>query len=265
MPEFSHSSLPTARSSAIAAAGGPPHGHSQPRSGQARIGVDRGGDDQPRAGRAYQPSDNGEALLDLHHLRRQLGYFMRAMRRRWRLVAAIVASTFVVSLLALLVMPKSYHVETKILAQRNVVLPMLANPHRALPAESDTPTRLANEAVMSHDNLESIITQTNLLSTWKETRAPLLRAKDWVQSLFFGPMSRRDQTDAMIGMLEHRMWVTPAEGTVSIGVTWPNPVQAHQIVLTAQQNFIDERHTEEISTVEESIAILESHSARVHE
>lgn len=264
MAEFSHSSLPGTRSSTVAAHA-PSAAHAQARPALARIGAGRGGDDHPHATHAHRMPDGNDALLDLHHVRRQLAYFVHAMRRRWRLVAKIVASTFAVSVLALLVMPKSYHVETKILAQRNVVLPMLANPRRALPAESDTPTRLATETVMSHDNLESIITQTNLLANWKEARAPLLRAKDWVQSLFFGPMSKRDQTDAMIGMLEHRMWVTPGEGTVAIGVTWPDPVQAHQIVLTAQQNFIDDRHTAEISTVEESIAILESHAARVHE
>ena len=265
MPEFSRPSTSASRTPMTPGSAPTLGASTHPRDGDWRTIADRPATERIRPPRQQPGSDGSEALIDVHALLLQVGSFVRAVKRRRMLVAATLAATVAMSLLALLVIPKSYHVETKILAQRNVVLPMLANPKRALPAESDTPTRLASETVMSHDNLESIITQTNLLASWKETRAPLLRVKDWLQSRLRGPMSKQDQTAAMVGMLERRMWVTPGEGTVSIGVLWPDPVEAHQIVLTAQQNFIDERHTAEISTVEESIVILQSHSERVHE
>lgn len=214
----------------------------------------------PHTGDAHPP----EAFLDLQHARQYVGFWLRTLRRRWRLAASVFATTLAMAVLALVALPRSYHVETRILAQRNVVLPMLSNPRRTLPAEADTPTRLAAEAVMNHENLVAIIKQTNLVEQWDATRPPMLRAKDWARRMVRGPMSAQDRIDGLVGTLERRMWVRPGEGTVTIGITWPDPAMAYRVVLAAQQNFIEERHAAEVSTITESIAILETHANRIH-
>jgi hypothetical protein len=71
-------------------------------------------------------------------------------------------------------------------------------------------------------------------------------------------------------MLEKRLVVSAAaswqgEGTVSIGVEWPDAVMAHTIVEAAQQSFIEARHISELSNIAEAIAILEGHSELMRE
>jgi uncharacterized protein involved in exopolysaccharide biosynthesis len=58
--------------------------------------------------------------------------------------------------------------------------------------------------------------------------------------------------------------VNVGEGTVTIGITWPDPNMAYRIVQTAQENFLEERHTEELALISESIGILEEHAATVN-
>ena len=77
-------------------------------------------------------------------------------------------------------MPKTYHVQAKLLAQRNEVMTALSNPGRAVPWDADSPTRAAAETVLRRDNLISIIGITNLMEEWQRTRAPILRIKDAV-------------------------------------------------------------------------------------
>ena len=208
---------------------------------------------------------DGDTLLDLKRMRDVIGFVLRSVRRHLLLVSAIVAGMAGMAALALAVLPKAYVVETRILAQRNVVLPMLGNPQRTLPAESDTPTRLAAEAVMKRANLEAIITKTKLLDRWQSSRAPLARFRDWARERVSGPLTTQERTDALVGTLERRMWVNVGEGTVTIGVKWPDAVQAYEIVQNAQQNFLQERHGSEISAITESVGILEGHAARVHD
>jgi len=211
------------------------------------------------------PGDAGDALLDLRHARHLLGFVARSARRHRGLAIAVLAIVSAATGLAFAVMPRTYHTQTKILAQRNFMMPALGNPRRTVPLESDAPTRLATEAVMRRENLVAIVKQTNLLDEWRATRAPALRLKDWVVSLVAGPPSDEDQLDALIGTLEKRMYVVADEGTVVIGIHWPDANGAFRIVESAQRNFLEGRHASEVATIGESIGILEGHAATVHE
>jgi hypothetical protein len=61
------------------------------------------------------------------------------------------------------------------------------------------------------------------------------------------------------------MYVGAAEGTVTIGIDWPDAELAYRIVETAQHNFLEERHASEVSVIAEAISILETHAASVRE
>jgi uncharacterized protein involved in exopolysaccharide biosynthesis len=205
----------------------------------------------------------GDALLDVEHARQLLGFVGRSVRRHRALTAAIFGSVAAVTGLAFALLPRTYETQTKILAQRNFVMPALGNPKRTVPLESDAPTRLAAEAVMSRENLVAIIKQTNLLDEWRATRPLVLRLKDRVVSLVAGPPSEAEQLDALVGTLERRLWVVSDEETVAIGVRWPDANTAFLLVQSAQRNFLEGRHASEVATIGESIGILEGHATEV--
>lgn len=208
------------------------------------------------------PDASQDALFDISLLLHVVGYMRRALRRHRRVAVTSFASCVAMAVLALLVMPRTYSTEATILAQKNLVMPALGNPRRAVPNESDAPTKLAAETVKKRENLIAIIKQTNLMVEYREQRAPIVRARDWVRDLVVGKMKPDEELDALVGLLDDRIWVETGDGgTVRIGVRWPNAEMAHRLVQTAQDNFIAERHGNEISLIGESIGILEGHVA----
>jgi uncharacterized protein involved in exopolysaccharide biosynthesis len=197
--------------------------------------------------------------FDLHDMRMLSGFPRRAFRRRRRLGMAIFAAVLLSSIAASVLLQRHYYVETKFFAEKNMVMPALGNPRRAVPSEGDAPTKLAADAVMQRENLIEIIRETNLLGKWAEVRSPMGKAKDQLMTFLRGPMSDSDRVQSLVGMMENRMWVGSNEGTVTIGIDWVHPIMAYSIVQAAQQNFFEQRHVSEVSMIGESIGILEGH------
>lgn len=189
------------------------------------------------------------------------GFPLRSLKRHRKLSIAIPAVVLMIVAVVILVSQKHYFLETRFFAEKNFVMPALSNPRRAVTSESDSPTRLAAEAVMRRTNLLEIVRQTQLMSQWAKVRSPLGKLKDAITTKLSGPATESQRLQAMIGMLEKRMWVTTNEGTVTIGLDWPDPVVGTRIVQTAQQNFFEQRHASEVSLIGESIGILESYVA----
>jgi uncharacterized protein involved in exopolysaccharide biosynthesis len=197
------------------------------------------------------------------------GFVIGAVRRHAVLVAAVFGVVIALTGTALLVMPKTYHVQTKLLAQRNEVMAALSNPGRAVPWDADSPTRAAAETVLRRDNLISMIGITNLMEEWQRTRAPILRIKDAVYRVVLRRMLTPDeQLDALVGYLESKMTVVAGpggDGTVTIDLDWPNAQMAFRLVEAAQQTFLEARQRAEAAAIGESIGILERYSATLHE
>src|SRR2546426_7630000 len=55
------------------------------------------------------------------------------------------------------------------------------------------------------------------------------------------------------------------EGTVTIGIEFPDPQQAYRLVNTAVENFLHARHAAEVSTISEAITILEARADQAHQ
>ena len=163
--------------------------------------------------------------------------------------------------LSTIVMPRHYVVYTVLLAAKNNVMPALGNPRRPAAAESDAPTRLAVEAVMRRENLVAIIRETNLMAVQDKLRSPLGKAVSFLTERVIGKKpTDDDRLKMVIGLLQSRMYVRPEqEGTVTIGVDWPDPQSAFLLVQAAQENFIEQRHAQEAAMIGESIAILQGH------
>ena len=215
----------------------------------------------------HPPSAEGEPadLFDWALLRDYAGFVVGAVLRHRILVAAVVLVTVATAYGAAAMWPRTWHVESRLLGQRNLIIATLGNPGRAIPWDQDAPTRAARETVLRRDNLLSLIKQANLIERWDQTRAPILRFKDSLQGLFRHPLTDEQKVDMMVGLLEKRLMVSTDDGTVTLGVDWADGQTAYQIVEAAQQNFLETRHVDEISAITDAISILESHAETVRQ
>src|SRR5207248_9577361 len=104
--------------------------------------------------------------------------------------------------------------------------------------------------------------QTGLVSHSYSHRSPAGRLKDRINTLLGRGLSEDAKLDVVLGMLEKRLVVSSAtswqgEGTVTIGVEWPDAVMAHTLVEAAQQAVIEARHISEIYNIDEARSHLQ--------
>jgi uncharacterized protein involved in exopolysaccharide biosynthesis len=197
----------------------------------------------------------GHALLVFH-----------AIGRHKLLFVLVWASVVGMSLGLGAAMPRTYVVETTIQVSRTEVISALSG--MALPAADTAPSAPgthAAETVFSRESLVALIRQTGLIEQWPRIRAPLPRLKDAIWRQIFPQPSPEVRLDTFVEMLEKRLWVKSDQTTVTIGIGFPNPELALQLVEAAQQNFLQARQVQEISTINDSIAILESRAAEAGE
>ncbi len=211
-----------------------------------------------------QSGDDAD-LFDFGHAFLFIGFIFRSLVRHKKFSLAIIGFVLTVTAAALVFVPRTYKSETKILAQRNLVMATLGNPGRSIPTDADSPTRSAAEAVLKRDNLVALVKQVNLMDEWKNTRAPLLALRDKLIELVTPEQTEEDRLEVLIGLLSKRLVVTTEEGTVMIALEWPDATLAYRIVSAAQQNFLESRHAEEVSSIAETITILEGHAASIRE
>jgi uncharacterized protein involved in exopolysaccharide biosynthesis len=219
---------------------------------------------QPIGEPTDEPTGEAVELIDLKKLRDYVLFIVHAVRRHPRVAGGTFVLVVCLTLLELALFPRYYHVEAELLAQRNLMMPALGNPGRNVPTDADAPTRAAPETVRRRDNLISLMKQTNLLERWDQTKAPVIKFRDWLVRLV-APPTEEERQDELIEMLEKRLYVFAGEGTVTIAIDWPDAQLAFQLVETAQQNFLDARHAAEVSSIAEAISILERHAAEVQQ
>jgi hypothetical protein len=213
-------------------------------------------------------SNVSSELFDFRQIIDYAGFLTRSLRRHSGLTVGTFSLALAVTTAAAILLPRTYHVQTKLLAQRNAVMAALSNPGRAVPSDADAPTRAAAETVLRRDNLLTMIGQTHLLEEWTRTRAPILRVKDWLMVLFRRRPTEAERLDRLVGLLEARMVVVtgPAgDGTVTIDLDWPDGGMAYRLVESAQQLFVEARQAAETAAIAESIGILERYAATLHE
>ncbi len=200
-------------------------------------------------------------LFDYALIRNVIGFIFRGVARNRVLTVVVFSSILVVGLTVTALLPRTWHAESRLLANKDQIIRALGNPRAALPSED--PTRAAREIIFAHDNMVSLIKQTNLLKSWEDTRPFVVRAKDKVLAVVAGPTSDEDKLDALVGTLEKRLRVDTDQQTVTISVDWPDAQTAYLLVDTAQQNFLETRHVTEMNAISEALSILESHAATV--
>lgn len=207
------------------------------------------------------PERDSADLFDYQAIKLYTLFVLGAPRRRPLLSAALFGVVVVFAVLAVVLLPRTYRVQTVILAQPNQVLPSLGNPRRSIPGNADAPTRAASETVLQYNNLVSLVRQTDLVAGWAATRSPLHRVKDTLMRVIRGAPSEEDMREALVGFLEKRLNVETQNGIVTISIDWPDAQLAYRLVQTAQHNFLERRHALEVAAIEEAIAILEERAS----
>jgi uncharacterized protein involved in exopolysaccharide biosynthesis len=203
-------------------------------------------------------------LVDFALLQHRLMFVVHSVHRQWKVLVSAFLAGLLVTLLVWVALPRTYHVDVELLAKRNTLMPALGNPGRKVPMDADAPTLGAAEAVLRRDNLLALMQKTDLLKRWEETRPKLLKLKDRVANLI-DPVAEEDRINAMVGMLEKQIKVSTADATVTISVDWKDAALASQLADTAMQNFLEQRSDVEVSTIAETISILEDHARSLRE
>jgi hypothetical protein len=214
---------------------------------------------------AAPPKDPDDfELIDFEQVKNWARFVLHAVRRRKLLALAVAGLTVGATLALLSVTPRTYRIEAQLLAQRNSLMSALGNPSRKVPFEADSPTRAAAETVLRRDNILSLMKQTDLLNHWYRNRTWLFRLKDRLVDLIAAP-TEEEKTLAMAEFVESRLTVKALEPTVTISLEWPDAQLGYRLVDTALQNFLEQRHSAEVSTIAETISILEGHAANLKE
>lgn len=214
---------------------------------------------------AVPPKDPDDfELVDIEQVKNWVGFVLHSVKRRKLLAGTVALLTLGATVGFLWVMPRTYRIEAQLLAQRNTVMPALGNPTRKVPFEADSPTRAAAETVLRRDNLLSLMKQTDLMNHWYRNRTWLFRLKDKLVDLLAAP-TEEEKTIAMVEFLESRLTVKAVDPTVTISVDWPDAQLGYRLVDSALQNFLEQRHSTEVSTIAETISILEGHAANLKE
>jgi len=207
----------------------------------------------------------GTTSLDLFNWAAIGRFFLLVQRSVSRHKAVFFSVWFCVvgvTVALLVVMPKTFEVQTTLQAQKSDVISSLSN--RRTQGGPD-PSKQAAETVLRHDNLVALIRQTRLIERWPEHRAPLALLKDAIWARLFRRPTPDEELENFVGLLEKRLWVDTSEGIVSIGIHLPDGELAFRVVDAALENFLEARHAAEISSIGDAIVVLENRTSKSRE
>jgi hypothetical protein len=206
-----------------------------------------------------EEDDDGESAANQAELLASyLAFVRRSIKRRWIVAVTVFSLLFGLTLAIANLWPRTYHCESRFIAQPNLFAPR---------ERQGTGDALAGAAdvILRHESLEAIIKQTNLVKSWPTTRAPLLKVKDRVMDWLRGPLTDEITRKMLVGTLETKLFVTTTGNAATITIDWQDPHVAAELVNAAEQNFLESRHVAEISTIAEYISILEAHAVKVRD
>ena len=183
-----------------------------------------------------------------------VAFARRAVGNRRGKAFAIFGVVLALVVLAVVVWPRSYESELRMMIQRSAVLD---------PDEKANPLAGASDVITRRENIEDVVKRLELAKFWDSMRPPALKAKDHLLEAVRGKPGPQDLNDALVTMLESRLWAKTEENRLIIGAEWSDAQVARRIVEAAKESFLESRHTAEISVIEEKMAILEGHATRL--
>jgi len=140
--------------------------------------------------------DTDEDLFDSRKAKNYFDYVRGSLRRRAVLAAGVFFFVLFAAAGALLVFPKSYHVESKLLAQRSAGLSVRGDANGA-----DAPTRAASQIVLRHENLVAMAQATDLVRHYSAHLALSQRVRAAIGVLLQPPLTDDDRLEAVVDLL----------------------------------------------------------------
>lgn len=175
---------------------------------------------------------------------------LRSVARNWVVASVALGASLGATLALLRVLPKTYHVQTQILARRQQVLPTLARPSLG----DESPTTGAFLVIRRRDNLAIVVREAGLVEA-----APAPSDSPESESL----RANQDQLESQIKRVDAALQLIPGDGVLTIAIDWPNPAVAFRIVEATVRNYLEARRVAEISPIEEAIATLEARASQL--
>ena len=211
------------------------------------------------------PEPEVPSLFEPGELGDYAGYVWRAVRRRRRLALRILLAATLGTAAVVVLFPRKYDVETRILA-----LPPEGAPGSAGGSYgSGQPDSLSQGAVMgilTRDFLTTLARERNLLVRWEATRPPVLRVADQLREL--NQVGARDEAarlDALVTVLDRALRVEVKENTVVFSLRWQDPQSAVEVVEAVGRHFIESRRTAELVPLTEKLVVLEGRVAETQQ
>jgi hypothetical protein len=204
-----------------------------------------------------RPRAEDEDLLDLGLARDWAMFALRAPLRHKLLAFVCFLAIVGAAAAALEVLPKRYQVRATLLTQPN---PLFIDV-----VQSAGLTHAAREIILRRDNVVAMLKETKFVERHEATRAPAARFKAWVFDRLRGPLSREQRLEDAADAVEDRLSIgIGGAGTLDLTFEWSNAELAYDVVQAAIQSFIESRYAAEVSSIAETIAILEEHATRLN-
>lgn len=186
-----------------------------------------------------------------------IAYARGALRRhRFTAVTVFVAGVAASTIYFALSRPM-YLVETRVLAQRPLAVSSAVRPAGG----GDAPTRTAEELIRRRENLVDLVKRAGLLGPEGRDPEEPSTAFSWLPFRLGPDPAAVDPMGAVVARLDKALVISASDDTIRISIKWRNPEQAYHIVEGALQNFLEARQTQEITALDEGIALLQSRLA----
>ncbi len=183
--------------------------------------------------------------------------FFRTVLSRYRItVVGCVALTLLTALLASEAVPELYPVEAQVLMVEPVAVHRLANPFAPVPS-SEGELEGIPELLRANERLVAIVKRTGLIDQWDLGRPWPLRLKDRLQAAVLGPMSEKDRLDALVQMVDKRLFVGVEGNKVRIAAMWTTPQLSGALVDNTLGTLLQLRTQREGKTLQDAAEALD--------
>src|SRR5690606_20911170 len=177
-------------------------------------------------------------------------------RKKWAvlaygvLFAGITAAWLIIS-------PRSYSTTTTLLVVQNSYIKP-SGEDRTLSL-----TETAAQLLPTRENLEKIIRRTDLLQEDIKNQSIKEKLDAKIRSLYSKPPKEEDRLYYTTRGLEEELTIESDYSSVTLGITWNNPVMAYKLVEAAKDVFLEICHERDVSSIIDSIAILEGQASEL--
>lgn len=187
-------------------------------------------------------------------------YVLGALKRQRSVAIGVFVVGVVASLLYFMVGPRVYRVNARILVQPQQAASSVL---RSVGGGDEGAVRAAMETVHRRESLLAIIKETKMFDEKLESVKPGFFER--LLDRFDPTLPTDDPMETLLLKLRKKLTVATGDGTIDIIVEWSNPEQAYALVEAAVRNYLEARHRQEVTAIEEIITLLQSRAQTLRE